>query len=218
MFRPSSAYETLDEDKPPAFRRLSREAVPVPGTIIASCGVCRTRYQKRMDCEFFQCESCGAMVTHAMPTYSPPVTQQVIHTVVVQQLTERKKKKKKKKTKQKYDDESASSSESDSESSSESGSKRKKKRASRKTLEEREKQAMRIYSARISGHHLQLARRKLTCGLIHAVLRLSQVLGLPSNLRPQAVHPPILLGITLISVQTSRSMCQGMLRVCRQIS
>lgn len=141
----SSTYETLEEDKPPPFRRLAHKATPVRGTIIAVCSVCQTRYQKRLDCEFFQCESCGALVTHALPmaTYAPPAAQPVFQTTVVvtqRRIIERRKTITKKKAKGKRDDKSSSSSESESESSSESSSKRKKKHSSRKKIKELERQ------------------------------------------------------------------------------
>lgn len=108
----------------------------MPGTIIVSCSVCGTRYQKRLDCEFFQCENCHALVTHSTNGFaphppssfapSPPNVTVHVNTQASESPAKKKKKKKKKQSR------NSSSSESDSSSSSSSGSRGKRKRSSQK--------------------------------------------------------------------------------------
>jgi len=125
--------------QPPAFRRLSREAQPLPGTIVVACGVCGARYQKRLDCGFFQCEGCGALVTHNSSGYSPGVAvggTVDVSVVVQQQSSEHRRHKKKKKKKSR----SPSSASTSSTSSSSSESEHKKKKASKRRIRALEKQ------------------------------------------------------------------------------
>jgi len=139
-------YQSFDEgDKEPlpAFRRLSKAAQPVPGTIVVGCVVCGARFQKRLDCEFFQCDSCGALVTHAGGSpggYSaPPAPPMNTISVVVQQPEPRKKKKKKKKK-------SSNSSSSDSCSSDSSAESAKRKRRDKRRLRALEQQVQSLQS------------------------------------------------------------------------